>query len=93
MNPNSVKTLIKKERENGVLILSDKCGYWYSEDIDERISFIDRIEKNARSRLKTIKEIKRSLKKIKGQKSLKIGGEKEWLFVTVAKRKHTMRTL
>ena len=76
MNPNSVKKQIREARENGMLILSSKCGYWYSEDVNERATFVDRIEKNARARLKTIKAIKRSLKTIKGQGELEIGGEK-----------------
>lgn len=61
INCGMVKSLVKKARISGAAILSGKRGYWISADDYEKQAFVKMMRKHALSRLKSSKEIRRSL--------------------------------
>lgn len=68
--PDTAKLMVRKARQSGLEILSGKQGYWFAKDDDERREFVAMSSKQAFTRLKTIKPIKRNLQDINGQMSL-----------------------
>ena len=71
-----VKELAQKGREYGVPVLSDKCGYWISNDTEEIESFIKKQEKYGRTCFKSVKPLKELLNVLKGQKTISEGVKK-----------------
>ena len=54
----------------GIPIVSDKRGYWLTDDRTELKEFIDSMEIQGKKRFRTIKTLKSTLNNIEGQNSL-----------------------
>lgn len=70
VQPTTAKKMIRDARRQGAQIMSSKRGYWLAETDAEMQEYVDRMRREALSRLATIKPIKHTLKEIKGQISL-----------------------
>ena len=71
-----VKELAQKGREYGVPVLSDRRGYWISDDSEEILSFIKKQEKYGRTCFKSVKPLKELLNVLTGQKTITEGVKK-----------------
>ena len=69
MSIHTIKKYIQDARMQGIPIVSDKSGYWITDDREELKAFIDSMEKQGKKRFKTIKALKRTLNNIEGQNS------------------------
>ena len=67
---HTIKKYIQEARMQGISIVSDKSGYWITDDREELKAFIDSMERQGKKRFKTIKALKRTLNNIEGQNSL-----------------------
>ena len=67
---HTIKKYIQEARMQGIPIVSDKSGYWITDDREELKTFIDSMERQGKKRFKTIKALKRTLNNIDGQNSL-----------------------
>jgi Mn-dependent DtxR family transcriptional regulator len=67
---STAKKMIQNARRQGAQIMSSKCGYWLAETDAEMQEYVDRMHREAISRLATIKPIKHTLNEVKGQMSL-----------------------
>lgn len=70
VQPTRAKKMIQEARRQGAQIMSSKCGYWLAETDAEMQEYVDRMRREALSRLATIKPIKHTLNEVKGQMSL-----------------------
>lgn len=67
VSPTKVKRMIQDAREQGMPIVSSKCGYWITEDREELKVFANSMEKQAKMRFLSIKAIKHTLSGTDGQ--------------------------
>ena len=67
MKPDKLKASIKAARINGIEICSTHAGYFLPKDDYERRRFVIMQEKQAKTRFKTSKAIRKSLCETKGQ--------------------------
>ncbi len=67
---DTVKHLIRSARKEGVFILSDKTGYWISDNPTEIHAFIGAMTRQSTTRFASIKEFKAQMGTINGQMSL-----------------------
>lgn len=70
VSSRTLKKIIKAARKSGYPILSDICGYWYSDDEEEVKAFLLSMQKQAISRLDSISYMNSMLKGFKGQLKL-----------------------
>lgn len=70
ISQSEVKAAVKAARMDGVWICSSHKGYWLADDRQEVQRLIDLMEKQAFSRLQSIKQLKLAMKIPEGQKSL-----------------------
>ena len=70
MSIHTIKKYIQDARMQGIPIVSDKSGYWITDNREELKTFIDSMEKQGKKRFKTIKALKRTLNDIEGQNDL-----------------------
>lgn len=57
MQPQTIKQIVQYERRNGVVICSDKNGYWIPVNDAETKAFIETMRKQSAARLKTIENM------------------------------------
>ena len=67
---HTTKKAIQEARMQGVPVVSDKSGYWITNDREELRTFIESMQKQGKKRFKTIKALKCTLNSIEGQESL-----------------------
>ena len=65
LHPRAVKECIKEARRAGVPILSGDDGYWLGTQ-EEQTQFIDRMQRQALCRLKTISDMKKNVCRVRG---------------------------
>lgn len=70
LEPQHIKELAQKGRTYGIPILSDSCGYWISDNIEEIQAFIKKQEKYGRTCFRSVKPLKRLLNVLNGQKTI-----------------------
>ena len=70
ISETKVKLAIKEARKQGIYILSDRCGYWLSNDREEIAQFVKATEKQGLSRFSVTKNMRQSLKTGEGQLSM-----------------------
>lgn len=78
ISPQEVKELAIKGREIGVPILSDSCGYWFSDNKEEIQKFVNSHEKYGRTCFKSVKALKETLKVMQGQKTFELEEKEKW---------------
>lgn len=68
--PATVKSIVRRARQQGLQIISGSEGYWFAADDQEKQAFVHLMQKQAFSRLKTASPIKCTLTQIQGQATL-----------------------
>ncbi len=67
---DTVKHMIRSARKEGVFILSDRSGYWISDNPTEIHAFIGSMTRQSTTRFASIKEFRAQMGTIEGQMSL-----------------------